>query len=78
MTRPEGERLAVVETKIDGLSTRIESMERTLGELRNDFQQRQGAEKIAKWLIGLGSGSLSAGVVAILSKFGAVGPGVIK
>ncbi len=73
MTRPEGERLAIVETKIDALKTQVDGMERTLGELRNDFQQRQGAERIAKWLIGLGSGSFSAAVIAALSKLGLIG-----
>ncbi len=52
--------------KVDIIEDKLESLTKTVGELRDDLQRRQGAERFAKWFIGASSG-VSGGLIA---KFG--------
>lgn len=54
------------QTEVAQLRVEVSELKTVIGELKTDFNERKGTEKLAKWIIGLGSG-VSGGLVAKLA-----------
>lgn len=59
-----------IETRaeVKSLNNTVEKLVARVEALHSDLNERRGAEKVARWIIGGASGSLSAGATIILSK----------
>lgn len=54
------------QTEVAGLSTKVDKLTDMLESIRDEMTERKGAEKVAKWVIGLGSGTAGG----LIAKFG--------
>lgn len=73
MTADDTRDIAIaVKTRLDGVEKSLSEIVGEMKELRNDFQQRQGAAKIGTAIIALGSSAMGASMIKIASWIGAV------
>ncbi len=54
------------QTEVAGLSAKVDKLTGLVEGLRDEMTERKGAEKLAKWVIGLGSGTAGG----LIAKFG--------
>lgn len=59
-----------IQTRADvkHLSDQVADLVRAVSSLKEDLNERKGAEKITRWIVGGASGSLGAGATILLSK----------
>lgn len=55
------------QTGKEDLQKSISALATSIEELKTDLNQRRGAERAAKWFIGLSSGSIGAGLFKLAS-----------
>jgi hypothetical protein len=61
-----------VQSDLKHVADAVEALSRKVENLTEEMQQRKGAERLAKVLIGLGSGVSSAALVKFSSWIGAI------
>lgn len=68
MTADDTRDIAIaVKTRLDGVERSLGEIASEMKELRNDFQQRQGAAKVGTAIIALGSSLMGAGMIKLAS-----------
>lgn len=60
------------QTELKGLTAKVDKLTMLVEGLRDEMTERKGAEKVAKWVIGLGSGTAGG----LIAKFGTAMLGV--
>lgn len=56
-------------TEVKNLSTTVATLVARVEALQAALNERKGAEKLARWIVGGASGSLSAGATMLVAKF---------
>lgn len=59
-------------TKVEAVEKKLDEALIALEHVRIEMSERRGAEKVARWVIGLGSGTVAGSISALLAKFGSL------
>ena len=54
------------QTEVKGLTAKVDKLTSLVENLRDEMTERKGAERVAKWVIGIGSGTAGG----LIAKFG--------
>lgn len=70
--RPDGERLAILETKVQNVQDKVDTLSADIKLLMSELQRREGAQKVAQWGIGLMSGAGGAALIKFFPWLGSI------
>lgn len=65
-------------TKVEQLHTDMAAVMAKMAEMEMALAERRGAERVARWLIGLSSGTVAGAVGAFVSKFAGLLAGALR